>query len=305
MSIIMQKLVLGQQYWCLSNVVYKLFNMVSCETVAHVYLISELRYFPTHVLAYDEDEGSYYFLVLTHNVAIYYKYEFFFSWEDVECLQSHRYTFVKSSFLKKEAYHSWWNNFQLTICRPPESHLIDEQVDGEKGPYGCILQLWSDVLYRYVSAHIAVFRDSRSVTSHRLTKWTGNREGAEEKTADETPVMEIRLLQEQLVEVDNEHLITLESFICENLDAEFEKFLESLEAQQVSSQCNVVWTTGAIAYRCRNCQVTESRYAAISNCTCFVGFVTRAPCPMSSTVPRTLHLPYQPSVSLISYFFSL
>ena len=74
--------------------------------------------------------------------------------------------------------------------------------------------------------------------------------------------MEIRLLQDQLIEVHSNHLRALESFICGNLDAEFEKLLESLEAQQVSSQCNVVWTTGAIAYRCRDCQVTESRYAA-------------------------------------------
>ena len=146
-----------------------------------------------------------------------------------------------------------------------------------------------------VFARILAFRDSRPVT-----KPTGNRE----VPVNGTPDMEIRLLQEQLVEVDNEHLRTLESFICENLDAEFDEFLESLEAQQVSSQCNVVWTTGAIAYRCRNCQVTESRYAAPSSCTRFVGFVARTPYPMSSTVSRTLHLPYQTS-AVLDFFLLL
>lgn len=71
--------------------------------------------------------------------------------------------------------------------------------------------------------------------------------------------MELKLLQELLVEVDSEHIRSLESLMCDNCEEGFDKFFESLEARQVSAQCNVVWTSGAIAYRCRQCQTTDSR----------------------------------------------
>ncbi|CAI6004679.1 unnamed protein product [Closterium sp. NIES-64] len=70
--------------------------------------------------------------------------------------------------------------------------------------------------------------------------------------------MELKRWLEELVKVEDSDLAALETVLCGAHPGGFDAYLEELEAEQGASQCNVVWTYGAIAYRCRDCQINDA-----------------------------------------------
>ncbi|CAI7899642.1 unnamed protein product [Closterium sp. NIES-53] len=71
--------------------------------------------------------------------------------------------------------------------------------------------------------------------------------------------MELKRWLKELVKVEDSDLAALETVLCGAHPGGFAAYLEELEAEQGASQCNVVWTYGAIAYRCRDCQINDAR----------------------------------------------
>ncbi|CAI5497693.1 unnamed protein product [Closterium sp. Naga37s-1] len=104
--------------------------------------------------------------------------------------------------------------------------------------------------------------------------------------------MELKRWLEELVKVEDSDLAALETVLCGAHPGGFGAYLEELEAEQGASQCNVVWTYGAIAYRCRDCQINDARQGSYHIPYLVVlSFLL----PLLEPFPSTKHLPLRPS----------
>jgi hypothetical protein len=85
------------------------------------------------------------------------------------------------------------------------------------------------------------------------------------------------------LEALREELLEKEQFMSDGYPS-FEYLLEALESSG-HSQCTTVWTKDTVAYRCRTCQINDSRSAAALS---FVFFPTTSISPPPSSPPCRL-----------------